>query len=940
MIQRHRRPPSLVAAAATSAAATGILLLSSLPETAIVSAAGTDLNGGVITSNGAENSKITTMIQRHRRPPSLVAAATAAAASTAILLLLSSTPKASAAGTDLNGGVITVTDVSDRALISEDISDMFSLLQEGKYNDARNIYLAGKNSPMYDKDGNRLAQMRTLSGLSTAATSGKFDGEPPFAAHVYGLAGGDCDGSDEHLTYAHRVVEDLFQEEKGTLPAEAARALNLWMYATHELYDGVEDCAAFGVEGVNPEAAGLADNGNGAYAFEEFMAFWIGHDQAPGSKEGYGLYAMAQEAAEEFGTVDSGTGEANVNSELKKLFVEMQGVTSLSNACRPGSDTAGKLWSIAHRMVSRMTVPLLQMLLKAMNENDTDRVRLYARAIVPQMSRCRPSVFRRLKEGLVDRPYDASKYLQLLGDLQNSFDCLGVSCEDVGAFRQTQIPQCAGFPKHYPIAEYSPSTDVHQHAKIDLDVAELKLLLCFGSERSYEMAKRLYSNGHNSRKTWVTSEAQYLSLEEMATSETKEQSPWATHYVQYHQDKHWADKIITETLSGRGKWGSAPKAQRAEMVAKTAQYQVVFPYLLGEMADALADCSSGQATDNDGSVHSWDEVVAYYVGAMEGTSEERAEMVAKTAQYQVVFPYLLGEMADALADCSTGQATDNDGSVHSWDEVVAYYVGAMEGTSEGGSSDFADGQLMWNLGNKRCTQFGTENSAGWSQVMAAVEDLFYSGKGELDAYDCKALGRTVGKIEHLSLIPLFQSVVRYAIKNEKHGWDSSSKDLAEGEAFALSVLPILAAYDPVGQAIVEENMILAEGREPVLDGAQAVADAFHGVSAKFGLGCQYIGESDGVDFCRMTRRSGGSRTPAAGAAVASLLTAVGLGLVSSVWFWDSSSLGLVRVDIWVGLGFGSMQPVVLQENLHGELCACSLAYIQQTDEPELLHILS
>mmetsp|Transcript_13962 Transcript_13962/g.26336 ORF Transcript_13962/g.26336 Transcript_13962/m.26336 type:complete len:764 (-) Transcript_13962:136-2427(-) len=763
------------------------------------------------------------MIQRHRRPPSLVAAATAAAASTAILLLLSSTPKASAAGTDLNGGVITVTDVSDRALISEDISDMFSLLQEGKYNDARNIYLAGKNSPMYDKDGNRLAQMRTLSGLSTAATSGKFDGEPPFAAHVYGLAGGDCDGSDEHLTYAHRVVEDLFQEEKGTLPAEAARALNLWMYATHELYDGVEDCAAFGVEGVNPEAAGLADNGNGAYAFEEFMAFWIGHDQAPGSKEGYGLYAMAQEAAEEFGTVDSGTGEANVNSELKKLFVEMQGVTSLSNACRPGSDTAGKLWSIAHRMVSRMTVPLLQMLLKAMNENDTDRVRLYARAIVPQMSRCRPSVFRRLKEGLVDRPYDASKYLQLLGDLQNSFDCLGVSCEDVGAFRQTQIPQCAGFPKHYPIAEYSPSTDVHQHAKIDLDVAELKLLLCFGSDRSYEMAKRLYSNGHNSRKTWVTSEAQYLSLEEMAMSETKEQSPWATHYVQYHQDKHWADKIITETLSGRGKWGSAPNAQRAEMVAKTAQYQVVFPYLLGEMADALADCS-------------------------------------------------------------TGQATDNDGSVHSWDEVVAYYVGAMEGTSEGGSSDFADGQLMWNLGNKRCTQFGTENSAGWSQVMAAVEDLFYSGKGELDAYDCKALGRTVGKIEHLSLIPLFQSVVRYAIKNEKHGWDSSSKDLAEGEAFALSVLPILAAYDPVGQAIVEENMILAEGREPVLDGAQAVADAFHGVSAKFGLGCQYIGESDGVDFCRMTRRSGGSRTPAAGAAVASLLTAVGLGLVSSVWF--------------------------------------------------------
>lgn len=741
------------------------------------------------------------------------------------------------ASTDLGGGVSTVTDVSDRASISQDLADMFTLLEEGRYNDARNIYLKGKNSPQYDKSGNELPDKRSLALLSTAAIpsggtggggnngngeGGKFDGEPPFAAHIYGLSGGNCDEADRHLTYAHSAVEDYFQSQKGTLAAEAARALNLWMYAAHELYDGVEDCSRLGQPGINAEAAGLADNGNGAYAFEEFMAFWIGSNQRPGSSMGYGLYALAQQAASEWGTVDEGTGEAYANAAIKDLFVEMQDVTSNPNACKPGSDSASRLWGIAHRLVSQMSVPLVQMLLKSMRDDDADRVRLYARAVVPQMSRCRGSVFRRLKENLLDRPYDSSKYVQLLGDVQNMLDCLGVTCEQIGAYMESGIPQCAGFPVSYPIAEYSPTTDVHEHAKFDLDVAELKVLTCFGTDRSYEMAERLYAYGHNSRKTQVKGAAMYRSLQDMATSPTKDKSPWSTHFTEYHQDKHFADRVIVDTLRGEGKWGSAPPAQRGEVIAKTAQYQVVFHHVLGEMSDALADCSAGDARDNEG-------------------------------------------------------------SVHSWDEVVAYYVGSLEGTGEGGSRDFADGTCMWNLGNRRCTQFGTENKDGWSVVMAAVEDLFYAGKGQLDAYDCPNLQRTVRKLEHLSLIPLIQSVMRYAIKNERHSWNSDSKDLAEGEAFALSVLPVLAAYDPVGQMVAEENMIVAEGREPVVDGAQSVADAFDGIMRKFGLECQYVGESDGVDSCNLSKRSGaaGRRMGRVGVVVAAA-AAASLGLLAAL----------------------------------------------------------
>jgi len=625
----------------------------------------------------------------------------------------------------------------------------------------------------------------------------------------------------EYYTYADQTVEDLFEEKKGTLPCEAALVLNVWMYATHELFDGVEDCARLSDASVNAEAAGLADNGRGAYAFEEMMAFYIGHDQEHGGTDDgggggpNGLYALAQIAGSEFGTVDQSTGEAASNANLKKLFLEMQSVTSNSNACRPGSDTVGKLWSLTHRMIAQMCVPLLQMLLKSMKENDVDRVKLYAKAIVPQMSRCRPSTYRSLKENLLDRPYESDMFDSLLADLQSMSDCLGVTCADVGAFRETEIPECAAYPAGYPIAEYGPTTDVHEHAKIDLDVAELEMLLCFGSDRSYQMAKWLYMYGHNSRKTWE-SDDQFLSLQEMAVSTTKDKSSWSTLYTEYHQDKHFADKVIVDTLSGKGKWGAAPP-------------------------------------------------------------EQRSEIIAKTVQYQVIFLYLLGEMADAMADCATGDATDNDGAVHSWDEVVAYYVGSLEGTSEGGSDDFSDGRMMWNLGNRRCSQFGTENSDGWSVVMAAVEDLFYAGKGELDAYDCTKLEQTVHKIEHLSLIPLMQSVIRYAIANEKHAWNSPSKDLAEGEAFALAVLPILAKYDPVAQDIVEENMIVTEGREPVIGGAQAVADAFYGVMTTFGLECEFVGASDGVDTCKMSQNGSGS-----GSVIAADVTILALGTISTI----------------------------------------------------------
>jgi hypothetical protein len=46
-------------------------------------------------------------------------------------------------------------------------------------------------------------------------------------------------------------------------------------------------------------------------------------------------------------------------------------------------------------------------------------------------------------------------------------------------------------------------------------------------------------------------------------------------------------------------------------------------------------------------------------------------------------------------------------------------------------------------------------------------------------------------------VPLIQSVLKYAVKNQNYESNSDNKHLAIGEAFALSLLPFLAVKIPM-----------------------------------------------------------------------------------------------------------------------------------------------
>jgi hypothetical protein len=240
--------------------------------------------------------------------------------------------------------------------------------------------------------------------------------------------------------------------------ADGLVALHLWMYAAHVLFKGVEICGKLTVAD-NPLAFDLAGGG-----MDEFIATWIGHEQTPASEDGHGLYAMTQRIGDLFAKNDP---EAQVNTNLKLLYQEGAEALSFPDACsKKNPSTYAQLWNVAQRIVSQMYIPLMQLLIDALWAEDLDSIRIYATAIVPQISQCRASLFKRLREDLLGDAVEFSRRPEIIKDLQSAYECLGFSCSDIGTYMVDQLAACTDTPDNMPLAEYVPSTFVNDVSRI------------------------------------------------------------------------------------------------------------------------------------------------------------------------------------------------------------------------------------------------------------------------------------------------------------------------------------------------------------------------------------------------------------------------------------------------------------------------------------------
>eukprot|EP00986_Skeletonema_menzelii_P000647 scaffold186_cov129-Skeletonema_menzelii.AAC.3 len=691
------------------------------------------------------------------------------------------------ATTSFEVGVTTLTNVTALSNIALDVRDMAVNLKAGNLLAAQRVYTQGANSVIYDIFGRETLDKLTLKSMGQAGGDEWID-NPSFTFQMLGLSSVQ-DSAEEaitkHANYADYYISTLLNDQLTAGNAAAAQAstiLTVHMNAMHKLWDGFIDCTLV-QKGYNPEEDQTGKI-NPKRKYDEFIALYVGAGQTLGpSWEGFLLYALAQAASKPFDTVDE-NGEALVNKDIRGLYEWVQRIMSEEDYCTR-DESISELWTINNRIIAKMNLSMMQMLINAMHdENQFYLVPIYARAIIPQLSQCRTSIQRKLKSYLLDKEYEREDFSRILPLLQQTYDCLGFTCEQIGAYSD-KVAECGDYTENHPLAGFVPKADVQTISKVDLDMHAIRQLLKFPTGDDNIIPQMYYKHG----RAAVINEDKYgydvLSLQEMARSSIVEKwSPYYSDFVSYHGKEFYADSVIMNEFKR----------------------------------------NAGTDTQQDALLLSW-------------------------MQFGVVTEYLMGLLGSSDQMCENA---NNDDPTKYWDAFAATYIGSLEGIDLGGSDQTIDGFMLWNVANRRAVSFDTQNDDYYAEINDEMLELLFAGQAQLLRKDCLNFEKTVSRTLHLMVVPLVQSVIWYAIKNE--GLDASSNDdgLVIGEVAAKSVLPIVKKFDPNAARIIERNMVSSEVNfVPVVDGPQAVANAFYLVLDEIGWGCDYVGHADGVEACQL-----------------------------------------------------------------------------------------
>ena len=239
----------------------------------------------------------------------------------------------------------------------------------------------------------------------------------------------------------------------------------------------------------------------------------------------------------------------------------------------------------------------------------------------------------------------------------------------------------------------------------------------------------------------------------------------------------------------------------------------------------------------------------------------RAQLVKKGIAYQGVWMYAVHKFETAIADCLKGTVADVNSAKLNWDKGMAYYVGSQEGTTTGAST----GNLLYNLAQKRCADFGTCATTTDSSTIAtankeaiakATEGMAYFVHTQLSCADPQ-LGKIFDGIVSQMTVPLVQGMLKYAWKADPANAGDCSADAgkaeaavssgcaqswAEGWAFAAAVLPQVHKCDASAATKIKENLDIESTAGPMTGGVKAVKDAIESVYDCLGISCTDVGE--------------------------------------------------------------------------------------------------
>jgi len=250
----------------------------------------------------------------------------------------------------------------------------------------------------------------------------------------------------------------------------------------------------------------------------------------------------------------------------------------------------------------------------------------------------------------------------------------------------------------------------------------------------------------------------------------------------------------------------------------------------------------------------------------------RVELVKKGIAYQGVWMYAVHKFETAIADCLKGTTADVVSAKLNWDRGMAYYIGSLEGSTYAAST----GNLLYNLAQKRCEDFGTCASGADSSTKAAAntrvidlatDGMAYFVHSQLSCADPQ-LDTIFRNIVSQMTVPLVQGMLKYAWKADPAKAGDCSADAgnaeaavssgcaqswAEGWAFAAAVLPQVHKCDASAATKIKENLDIESTAGPMTGGVKAVKDAIESVYDCLGISCTDVGayQSSGVVYAGM-----------------------------------------------------------------------------------------
>jgi hypothetical protein len=483
--------------------------------------------------------------------------------------------------------------------------------------------------------------------------------------------------------YADTVTSDAF-DTSTTLGCRSMKILNMWMWVVHKLNSAVAACKGVADGTVEPWMYGNMD---------EAAALW----------EGSLLLDMAEELGPKFGN-DEISGLTSLNRNIVDRMVKARDfLMEKKNAC--DDKDVRQLRIIVKEIVSFMSGVLIQSFIDSMVDANTspkekeEAVELNAFAVLPLIKACgHETAYEDLYTDLVKTGFDQSMIGGALGIIQSHYNCLGLTCADVGRHQleSDSYPQCSD---NLDIIGYTPvnATKTNMIAKLDLDAVAIHQMM---SMEKNDLAKRIYLEGHNYYDYDSPDEFGFVSLHNLTQSHTIQYVSFDTYdiYNDYfgQSGSDFGNQLIVSAFDKTGRFQDSTANQRDLAVNVAISSFVSYIPALQALYLASSVCSS-------------------------------AKIEAETA----------------------------------FDGAVALLVGSVEGRGRGGSVH-QEGRMFYSLGKRACEHFHSCRVGGDAEVHAELFRLFEEGQEFIKDGNCDSLTEAVESIDALLKAPLIQSLIYFA----------------------------------------------------------------------------------------------------------------------------------------------------------------------------------